>query len=60
MFGFFRCKKDEAVVSSKRHQEETDHFVSLPFSQRRNEMATKINRAVMIHGEKKWIHANTE
>ena len=23
-------------------------------------MATKINRVVMIHGEKRWIHANTE
>lgn len=24
------------------------------------DMATKINRTVMIHGQKRWIHANTE
>lgn len=32
----------------------------MPFQQGVDEMATKINRTIMINGEKRWIHANTE
>lgn len=32
----------------------------MPFQQGVEEMATRINRTIMINGVKKWIHANTE
>ena len=61
MFGFRRCKKEKSVVSSGRHLEKST-CVSVITSQQQGvtEMAAKINRAVIINGEKKWIRANTE
>jgi len=32
----------------------------VPIQQGETEMATKINRSVMINGKKRWIHANSE
>ena len=38
----------------------TQELDCMPVSQGDVEMATKINRAIMIDGVKRWIHANTE
>ena len=51
------ARAGRSVISSKRYQE---NFVNLPFQKGRKEMATKINRAVTINGEKKWVHAHSE
>ena len=32
----------------------------VPFQEDFSEMATKINRTIIINGERRWIHANTE
>lgn len=58
MFSFRHCKKVKNMVSSLRHHENVSAIMSQ--SEGVTEMATKINRAVVINGEKKWIHANTE
>ena len=38
----------------------TQKLDCMPFQQGVEEMATKINRTIMIGGVKRWIHANTE
>lgn len=44
------------------HLENLENVANAPLQTERNgePMATKINRAIMINGEKRWIHANTE
>ena len=40
-----------------------DNYITsdcVPFQEDYSEMATKINRTVVINGERRWIHANTE
>ena len=37
-----------------------NEFGCVPFREDNTEMATKINRSVLVNGKKRWIHANTE
>ena len=56
------CEDDDFVVqSTPRH---LDNYINdldcVSFQRGVEEMATKINRTVMVNGEQRWIHANTE
>ena len=42
------------------HLDNRTELDCMPFRQEGEEMATKINRTIMIDGVKRWIHANTE
>ena len=55
---FGGCVDLENVAKSNQRTE--DIFDCGPVQQGGNRMATKINRTVIIHGERKWVHANSE
>ena len=55
------CHNEDAVLESAA--QDLDNCMTEPdytLSDGVEYMATKINRTVTIHGERKWIHANTE
>ena len=66
---FFKCDiyNDAGDVVLSQWLEQPQHLDNstqdldcMPFPQGVEEMATKINRTIMIDGVKRWIHANTE
>ena len=66
---FFKCDiyNDAGDVVLSQWLEQPQHLDNstkdldcMPFQQGVEGMATKINRAIMIDGAKRWIHANTE
>ena len=58
---YFTCLNESRVIQLST--KDLDNCMNAPdytLSNGGECMATKINRTVMINGEKKWIHANTE
>ena len=55
------CNVEKTVVKLQQHTEnDADAFDCGPVQQGGNQMAAKINRSVIVHGKRKWIHANSE
>lgn len=55
------CYDSTFMIQSLLHLDNcTNDSDCMPLQQGEIEMATKINRTVMINGEQRWIHANTE